>query len=218
MVLHNCLVRQTVFLNLWVVIYSLVEKIIEWLEYFEDRKTIIYKIFLEHGLVWDIVTYISWFHLKKLPCLVVGIESFGYFFVLFSEHNTECFFKGWSTDYLLKLLVILGYIDSYPLRNSSWWKVDSSSNKAFSWSYIYVISRAISVLPFITNDDSKIRFVGRLIFGKANVFIETKGGVFDRKCSNVFIQPARFLYKLFAKFPKIISDQIVEISIFIHPF
>jgi hypothetical protein len=35
------------------------------------------------------------------------------------------------------------------------------------------------VFSILTNDESEIRFVGRFIFGEADIFVETEGRIFD---------------------------------------
>jgi hypothetical protein len=74
------------------------------------------------------------------------------------------------------------------------------------------------MFPFFTDDDSEIGFVGRFIFGETDVLIETKGRIFDFKLSDALIQFIGLFYQLLGEIEKIISFQMISVSIAIHPF
>ena len=80
-----------------------------------------------------------------------------------------------------------------------------------------VISCSDSVLPFFTDDDSKISFVGRFIFGKTDIPIETESCIFDFQLSDILIKRTCLFYQLLGKIKKIIPFHMIEIPIFIHP-
>jgi hypothetical protein len=76
-----------------------------------------------------------------------------------------------------------------------------------------VISCSASVLSFFTDDGSEVAFVRRLIFGETDIPIETEGRIFDLKLSDVLIQFTGLLYQLLGEIEKIISFQMISVSI-----